>query len=74
MMPKLDGVEMTKKIKQHIETKDIPVIFLTGADSPKRVVDCFEVEAHNYMCKPINAKVLTSQIKEILDQHLSESK
>lgn len=69
-MPNMDGVEMCKELRDTEETKDIPVIFLTGDKSPSKVVDCFDLNADNYMCKPINAKVLMTQIEDILTEHL----
>lgn len=70
-MPRLSGVDMVKKLQENDVTENIPVIFLTGEDSPKNVIDCFESNAYNYMCKPINPKVLNNQIEEILQEHLS---
>lgn len=69
-MPNMDGVEMCRELKNTDETKEIPVIFLTGDTSPSKVVDCFELNVDNYMCKPINSKVLMSQIEDILTEHL----
>jgi response regulator RpfG family c-di-GMP phosphodiesterase len=68
-MPHMDGIEMFKRIKKHAETKNIPFIYLTGVDTPKNIVDCFELGAENYMCKPINRRLLTSQIEMILKEH-----
>ena len=73
-MPNMDGVEMCKELRDTEETKDIPVIFLTGDKSPSKVVDCFDLNADNYMCKPINAKVLMTQIEDILTEHLPSAK
>src|SRR5262245_52984619 len=53
-MPHMDGVEMCRQIKLDDKTKDIPIIFLTGVDSPRNLVECFSLEAENFMCKPIN--------------------
>jgi len=68
-MPRMDGVEMCKMIKKSEEIKDIPIIFLTGLDSPKVVIDCFELDAENFMCKPINPRLLTSQVEQIIKEH-----
>jgi len=70
-MPRLSGVEMVKQLKENDVTENIPVIFLTADDSPKIVIDCFEIDAYNYLCKPINPKILNNQIEEILQEHLS---
>ena len=70
-MPEMSGVEMFKRIKEAPETRNIPLVFLTGADTPAMVIECFDVGADNYMCKPINAKLLTAQIKTIFEEYLA---
>ena len=72
-MPHMDGVEMCRQIKEDDKTKDIPIIFLTGVDSPRNVVECFSLEAENFMCKPINPKALTDQIRHILSEHFKST-
>ena len=72
-MPFMDGVQMCKQIKEDNKTKDIPIIFLTGVDSPRNVVECFSLEAENFMCKPINPKALTAQIEQILSEHFDSN-
>jgi len=69
----MDGIEMVQLLKDNKETQGIPVIFLTGVDSPKNVVDCFEIDAENFMCKPINPKVLAAQIQQVLTEHFSSN-
>jgi CheY-like chemotaxis protein len=61
-MPVMSGAAMCKELKKHEVTKDIPVIFLTAADSPEDVVEHFELGAEIHLAKPINAKDLVSQI------------
>jgi len=72
-MPYMDGVAMYRQIKEDDKTKDIPIIFLTGVDSPRNVVECFSLEAENFMCKPINPKELTNQIRQILGEHFGSA-
>lgn len=64
-MPEMDGVDMCKLIKVDDDTKNIPLIFLTGVDTPKNVIECFDMGVENYICKPIQPKILASQIKTI---------
>jgi CheY-like chemotaxis protein len=71
-MPYMDGVEMCRQLKEDEKTRDIPVVFLTGVDSPRNVVDCFSLEAENFMCKPINPKELNGQIEQLLREHVGE--
>jgi len=70
-MPYMDGVEMCRQLKEDEQTRNIPVVFLTGIDSPRNVVDCFSLEAENFMCKPINPKELNSQIEQLLKEHIT---
>ena len=70
-MPEMDGVEMYRQMKEDQEIKNIPLIFLTGVDSPKAVVECFDMGADNYICKPINPKLLAGQITTIFREHFT---
>ena len=69
-MPEADGVELCKWLKSDVDTKDIPMVFLTEISTPKTVVECFDLGVDNYICKPINAKLLTAQIKTIFENVL----
>jgi len=70
-MPESDGVEMYKRLKEDEDTKNIPVIFLTNVDRPATIIECFEMGAQNYICKPIKPKLLSSQIQSIFKECLS---
>lgn len=70
-MPEIDGVTMCKMLKEDPDTNDIPVVFLTGVDTPRTVVECFDMGVENYMCKPIRPKLLASQIKTIFEECLA---
>lgn len=71
-MPNMDGVEMCRRLKTHEKTKHIPLIFLTSSDSPSDVINCFDVDADNFMCKPINPSILRSQIVSLLNEKFSD--
>ncbi len=70
-MPEMDGVAMCKQIKADPATKDIPLVFLTSVETPTTVVECFDMGVDNYMCKPINPKLVTDQIKAIFEEQFS---
>ena len=70
-MPILDGMEMFKRLKEDADTKDIPVVFLTGVNTPSAVIESFDMGVRNYICKPIKPKLLASQIKTIFKECLS---
>ena len=70
-MPTLDGIGMCKQLKADEETKNIPVVFLTSVDTPKAVIDGFEIGAYNYLVKPIKPKLLVSKINSIFKECLA---
>ncbi|MCA9406479.1 MAG: response regulator [Candidatus Omnitrophica bacterium] len=67
-MPEMTGLEMCREIKDDPDTRDIPVLFLTGNSSPDNILDCYELDAENYLPKPLNAKLLLSQVDSILNE------
>jgi two-component system, OmpR family, alkaline phosphatase synthesis response regulator PhoP len=68
MMPKLDGYETCKALKQNPETHDIPVILLSakGRNVDQKVG--FEVGADDYITKPFSPRKLVERINAILGQ------
>ena len=67
-MPVMDGLEMCKQLKDDPAGENIPVVFLTALDTPRNIIDCFEVDAENYLSKPISPKILTNQVRLILEE------
>ncbi len=52
MMPGIDGFEVCSRLKADDETKDIPVMFMTGLVDPEQTLRGFEVGAVDYITKP----------------------
>lgn len=50
-LPKIDGIDVLKKIKSHITAKEIPVVVLTGSDNKTDQYDAYSLGADNYLCK-----------------------
>lgn len=67
-MPMMDGYQVCEKLKQGANTKDIPVLFLTGKDlDPRGIIERYEsLGACGYIPKPSTLKELLDKIKEIL--------
>lgn len=55
-LPKVDGMEVLKKIRSHESTKYIPVIILTSSNSPSDISSGFANGANRYLEKPIEMK------------------
>jgi CheY-like chemotaxis protein len=70
-MPEMDGVEMYRQLKEDQVTQDIPFVFLTGVETSTNMIECFDMGADNYICKPINPQLLTHQIQTIFEEHFA---
>lgn len=68
MMPKLNGIELTRKLKDEFSTCHIPVIMLTSKSSVEAQIEGLETGAEAYVPKPFNTEVLISYIKSLLSQ------
>jgi len=63
IMPNTNGIDICKKIRANIETKNIPIIFITSVDNDNRINDAFEAGGNDYVLKPFRPKELLSRIK-----------
>lgn len=51
-MPKKDGREVLKEIKQHREWKNIPVVIFSTTSNEQEMIRCYELGANSYVTKP----------------------
>lgn len=63
MMPKVDGIEVCRRLKKDPELCDIPVIFITAKGDPQDVLEGFEAGAVDYIMKPFNLKEVCARVK-----------
>jgi len=68
MMPRMDGYEMTEKIKTDPRTNHIPVIILTARASVESKIEGLETGADAYVTKPFNARELKVRVKKLIEQ------
>ena len=66
MMPGIDGYEVTRKLKNNPQTRDIPVVLVTALDSTDDKVKGLEVGADEFLNKPVNSAELTTRVKSFL--------
>ena len=53
-MPKVDGVEVLRQIKESNELKNMPVIMLTTTDDPREIRNCYALGCSCYVTKPVD--------------------
>jgi DNA-binding response OmpR family regulator len=66
MMPKLDGCEVTRSLRSHPETADMPVILLTARVQDGDVTRGLEAGATDYVKKPFSPQELGARVASIL--------
>lgn len=59
-MPKMDGIEVLKKIRAIDKTADI--IMLTAVDDPKQIEEAYKLGAKDYITKPLILEELEKKI------------
>ncbi|GLW45705.1 hypothetical protein Stsp02_13670 [Streptomyces sp. NBRC 14336] len=69
-MPGMDGFETAANIKRLDQTKDVPIIFLTGADDDAGFAfRGYATGAADYVTKPFDPWVLRAKVRVFLDLH-----
>lgn len=66
MMPNMDGMELLKTIKSHLEYSHIPVVLLTAKSNLQSKVEGLELGADAYVEKPFSLEYLQAQVQSLL--------
>jgi CheY-like chemotaxis protein len=64
-MPKIDGLEVLKRIKQDINLKKIPVVILTSSGEEKDLATSYNLGANSYVVKPVNFNEFIEAVKQL---------
>lgn len=63
VMPGMDGLEVCRRLKQQADTRDIPVLFVTGNGEPEQEQACWETGAVDFVSKPVNPTTLRNRVR-----------
>lgn len=66
MMPRQDGIETGRQLRQLADFKDTYILFLTARAEEYTEVAAFDIGADDYIVKPIKPRALVSRIKAVL--------
>jgi len=66
MMPKMDGIEMTARLREDVLTQNIPIILLTAHASEKHNLEGLLVGADDYITKPFSNELLKARVNNLL--------
>jgi DNA-binding response OmpR family regulator len=66
MMPRLDGYEVTRRLRAHGPTATIPIILLTARVQEPDITHGFEAGADDYVTKPFSPQALGQRVQAAL--------
>jgi class 3 adenylate cyclase/CheY-like chemotaxis protein len=66
MMPKIDGIEVCRRVKADDTLPFIPIILVTSKADPKDIVAGLEAGAEEYLTKPVEHTALVARVKSML--------
>lgn len=68
MMPKMDGMELLKRIRQDFNISHIPVIILTAKQGDEIHTQAISTGANAYITKPFSSELLQARINQLLEE------
>lgn len=64
-MPKVNGIEVLKRVKSDERTRSIPVIVLTSSNEDPDVMTCYELGVNSYIVKPVDFEGFLKAVSEL---------
>jgi len=64
-MPKINGLEVLKTLKQHPRFRSIPVVILTTSSEDSDVVEAYRLGANSYIVKPVDFEKFLGVAKQV---------
>jgi len=72
MLPGIDGLDVTKFLKNDSGTSDIPIVMLTAKGEEADILTGLELGADDYITKPFSTRVLIARVKAVLRRKVKE--
>jgi len=64
-MPKMDGIEVLKRIKANHQLRNLPVIMLTTTNDPREIQGCYDLGCNCYITKPVQYEQFSEAIRQL---------
>lgn len=66
MLPGIDGLEVTRRLKNNPDARNIPIIMLTAKGEEVDIVTGLELGADDYVTKPFSPRILLARVRAVL--------
>ena len=64
-LPKIDGLEVLRRLKGDPRTKMIPVVVLTSSKEQRDVVESYQIGVNSYIVKPVNFEGFMTAVRDL---------
>ena len=64
-MPKVDGIEVLRRIKSDVDRKVIPVVVLTSSKEEKDIVESYKLGVNAYIVKPVDFEKFVKAVADL---------
>jgi two-component system response regulator len=64
-LPKVDGIEVLRRIKADSRTRAVPVVVLTSSREEQDLAECYEMGVNSYIVKPVDFEQFTQVVSQL---------
>lgn len=65
MLPGIDGLDVTRKLKDGSKTRNVPIVMLTAKGEESDIVTGLELGADEYVTKPFSPRLLIARVRTV---------
>ncbi len=64
-LPKVDGLEVLKELRENERTKSLPVVVLTSSNAERDLIESYRLGANGYVCKPVDSHQFADAVAQL---------
>ena len=64
-LPKIDGLEVLRRIRANEQTRFIPVVILSSSTEVQDIISCYQLGANSYVRKPVDFSQFIESLRQL---------
>jgi two-component system response regulator len=64
-LPKLDGIEVLKRLRRDVRTRRVPIVVLTSSREQRDLVNTYELGANSFIQKPVDFEQFVEAVRQL---------